>query len=101
MKKRYKILYLPTGEYVVISKEIDSNYISRPYSTGRSFYGFSLSAPRSILDKKESINCTSLYQDVIFTNKRIIQSWLTELIERDSCKKYNLRLEHFEIMEIQ
>jgi len=104
MKKRYKVLYLPTGEYITINSKMKSKNksINKAHNQSRLFYGgYSLSAPRTILVNSDKIDDNDTYIDAVFTNKHIINSWIAELIKRDTCKQYNLRREYFEIMEVQ
>ena len=95
----YKILYLPTGEDIVINKDVGVLVISYPAKRALENYLRMLCVPRSLIINSCNKENNS-YQIALFKTKKIIKGWLSELIERGQKYNHNLRKEHFEIIKI-
>lgn len=89
----YKILYLPTGEYLMIYNQTKFNVICR-----HSEVDFGLSGPRELIFDIEQDN---QYKVAIFQSENIAWSWLNRLLMRSSCAKYHFIKEHFEIVKVE
>ena len=89
----YKILYLPTGEYLMIYNQTKFNVICR-----HSEVDFGLSGPRELIFDIEQDN---QYKVAIFQSENIAGSWLNRLLMRSSCAKYHFIKEHFEIVKVE
>jgi hypothetical protein len=103
----YKILYLPTAEYVVINTEYKARVIRYRCHEQRG-QNISLSAPRSLIMESRLNGYRELgddednyeYRIAFFRTRIIAETWLLELIERHACKKYRLKREHFELIRV-
>jgi hypothetical protein len=99
----YKLLYLPTAEEILISKGFFKDPRSKIIKIfiNSSIKHTTLSAPRSKINELEGPqNDNDDYKLAVFNTKKIVLDWLNELINRRSCKIYNLLLEHFDVIKI-
>ena len=95
----YKILYLPLGKDVLIKKGLRLNCIRRKltYSTLTPY----LCAPTEDMNDYDDNETEADYKIALFRTKPAAESWLVELIHRNSCFDYNFRKEHFEIVKLE
>ena len=102
----YKILYLPLAEEILIYKKGNRKFIKSDNPLGTRAPG--LRCPRSVeQDPDQWETATSVvglnrstFIVAYFSNKEIAKKYISELLSRGACNKYNLRLEYFEIVRV-
>ena len=87
----YKILYLPLGEDILISTHFMAPYI--PFGLRSWESNISLKAPGTP-------TMGAKFKIAIFTERSTACEWIVDLIGRGSLRDANLRIEHFEIVDI-
>jgi hypothetical protein len=87
----YKVLYLPLGEEILISVHYMGPYIPSGVRARESSIG--LKAPGTPTKGAK-------FKRALFSDKSTATAWITDLIERGSLRDANLRMEHFEIVDI-
>ena len=91
----YKLLYLPTGEDVVVPiSEYTVPFIEPGLKACKSPTG--LSAPNV-----NYIRVSRHFDIAYFKSKLQLDDWLNELLGRDSCLDLNLKRFHFEIIKVK
>jgi hypothetical protein len=88
----YKVLYLPLGEEVLINANFMNAFVAKGLRAWESSWG--LAMPRLTQINRKGFKIAK------FETKATAQDWVIDLINRPSCRDANMRLEHFEFIEI-
>ena len=88
----YKILYLPSGTDLLINVNFCRAVILETMIPWENEYGLCIPDTPYVTGHK--------YKIAIFESPKAAKSWLIDLLQRNSIQSKNMRLEHFEIVEI-
>ena len=90
----YKILHLTTGEDITISTQFCRSIITEDQCAWENQYGLCIPGYRPRYPSER-------YKTALFDSEKAAKSWLLDLLKRGTVKDLNLRLEHFDILEIE